>query len=434
MMLTERLTSLAGIFILVGVAWLCSENRGRIQWKTVFGALVLELAIGALVFLLPQSTGLFLWLNRVVIKLLSFASQGALFLFGALALSPGETGPGGETSLGFFLAFQMLPAVIFFSALMSLLYHFGVIQPFIRFFAVVFKRFMRLSGAESLCASSNIFVGIEAVFSVRPFLDGFTRSEFLTILTPCMATTASTTLAIYVAFLSKALPTIAGHLISASVLAIPASILISKIMIPETDIPLTMGTVPHEKEKRHSNFMGAVSEGAWEGLKLAAGIAALLIAVLGLVAVFNAFFRYGGSFLPGTPELSIEKILGWLMVPFAWCLGIRQEDLFPAAQLLGERWILTEVIAYRDLAGFIASGMIKETRTIVIMSYALCGFAHVASVGIFVGGISALVPSRRDDIAALGLKALWAAFLATLMTGCIAGLFFSSNQARVLST
>ncbi len=430
----QRLISLAGIFILISLAWVFSENRARISWKTVVSALALEILIGSFVFLMPQSTAIFLWVNRVVIKLLSFANSGALFLFGPLALSPGEKSPAGEASFGFFMAFQIFPALIFFSALMSLLYHCGFIQPVINIFAKIFKRVMNLSGAEALSASSNIFVGIEAVFPIRPFLEGLTRSELFTILTPCMATVASTTLAIYVSFLKQALPTVAGHLVSASIIAIPASVLISKIMIPETGEPATLGHIPKEsKAGPSSNFMSAVTEGAWEGIKLAVGIASLLIAILGLVALLNYLLHGIGVFLPGKPDLSFEKILGWLMIPFAWFMGIGAHDLFPAAQLLGERWILTEVVAYKDLANFVAAGTITDPRTIVVMSYALCGFVHVASVAIFVGGLSALIPNRQKEIAGLGMKALCAAFLATVMTGCIAGLFFSASQTHVFS-
>lgn len=425
----ERLISFLGIFIMISLAWVLSEKRSAISWTTVAGALGLQLFFGALVFLAPKSAEFFLWLNGAVVRLLDLSREGTLFLFGALALQPGETAPGGLTSLGFFLAFQVLPAVIFFSALMSLFYWMGLIQPIVHFFARVFKRFMRLSGAESLASSSNIFVGIEAVFTIRPYLPNFTRSELFILLTTSMATTASTTLAIYVSFLKNQIPTIAGHLISASILAIPAAILISKVMVPETGKPLTMGHVPKEKEKRHSNFMGAVIDGAGDGLKLAAGIAALLIAVLGLVAILNALLHKAGVFLPGNADLSLQKILGWTMIPFAWCLGIPPQEIFPAAQLLGERFIMTETVSYRDLAAFSASGVIQSPRTMLVMSYALCGFAHVASLAIFVGGISTLIPNRRDEIAGLGMKALVAAFLATIMCGCIAGLFYMAGHA-----
>ncbi len=229
----ERLVSFTGIFIIIAMAYGLSEKRSAVSGKTVAGSLGLALAIGALVFLTPGSADFFLLLNNAVVKLLDLSREGTLFVFGALALQPGETAPGGEQSLGFFLAFQVLPSVIFFSALMSLLYYLGAVQPAVSFFARVFKRYLRLSGAEAMSSSSNIFVGIEAVFTIRPYLAKLTRSELFILLTCSMATTASTTLAIYVSFLKQHVPTIAGHLISASIITIPTAVLISKVMIPE---------------------------------------------------------------------------------------------------------------------------------------------------------------------------------------------------------
>jgi concentrative nucleoside transporter, CNT family len=420
----ERMIACVGLVFLVACAYVLSEKRSTVPWSTVAVAIALQFTIGALVFLLPQTKQVILIVNDAIVKLLDLSREGTLFLFGPLALQPGEASPTGETSLGFFLAFQVLPAVIFFSALMSLLYYAGLIQPIVRVLARLFKRFLHLSGAEALSSTSNIFVGIEAAFTIRPYLASLTRSEMFVLITVSMATTASTTLAIYVSFLQSSLPTIAGHLISASVLTIPAAVLIAKVMIPETGKPQTMGTVPEHVGPQHANFMGAITDGAWAGLKLAAGIAALLIAVLGLVGIINFLLATVGNWIPGGVELSLQKILGWVMVPFAWSMGIPSSEIAPAAQLLGERFILTEVVAYRHLADLAASGAITNPRTILVMSYALCGFVHIASLAIFVGGISTLVPERRDELASLGLKALVAAFLATVMTGCIAGIFY----------
>ncbi len=428
----ERLICIAGIVFLIALAWTLSEKRSRISWLTVCGALALQALIAALVFLAPQSQAFFLWLNNAAVKFLDLSREGTLFLFGALALSPGETTPTGLSSLGFFMAFQIFPAVIFFSALMSLLYFLRIVQPLVLLFARVFKRFMRLSGAEALASSSNIFVGIEAVFTIRPYLPRFTRSELFILLVTSMATTASTTLAIYISFLKSQIPTIAGHLISASVLAIPAAILFAKILVPETGQPETMGKIPRGQEARHSNFMAAVSEGAWEGLKLAAGIATLLIAVLGLVAILNFFLAKMGLWIGFTADLSLQKILGWAMIPFAWCLGITGAEAEPAARLLGERFILTEVISYKDMADMAAAGVLHNPRTLLVLSYALCGFAHLASLAIFVGGMSALIPSRRDEIAGLAFKALLAAFLATILTGCMAGMFYTAGNNGIM--
>ncbi len=418
-----HLTSLLGLFIIIAIAFGLSEKRSAILWKPVAGAVGLALGIGALVFITPASGTFFLLLNNAVVKLLDLSREGTMFVFGALALPPGEIGPAGEQSLGFFLAFQVFPAVIFFSALMSLLYYLHCVQPIVSFFARIFKRTMRLSGAEAMSSSSNIFVGIEAVFTIRPFLPKLTRSELFVLITCTMATTASTTLAIYVSFLKHQIPTIAGHLISASIITIPAAIAIAKLMIPETGEPETMGTLPPQAASPYSNLMGSVVDGAWEGMKLAAGIATLLIAVLGLVAMVNFALAKVGAMLPGHPSLSLQSLLGLAMIPFAWCLGIPSHDIVPAAQLLGERFILTEVVAYKDLATYAASGLISSPRTVLIMSYALCGFVHLASMAIVIGGISALIPQRRDELANLGMKALIASFLATILCGCVAGIF-----------
>jgi CNT family concentrative nucleoside transporter len=347
-------------------------------------------------------------------------------LFGPLAASPGESG-----SVGFILLFQVLPVAIFFAAFTALLYHLRVLQWLVRIFAKVFHRAMAISGAESLCGAANIFVGVESALVIRPYLNNMTRSELLTVLTTGMATVASSTLGIYVAFLTDVFPQIAGHLLSASVLAIPAAIVACKLLVPETGTPETASGVPLEDESsRAGNFMSAIIEGSMDGLKLAAGISALLIAILGLVALGDKILGSGSTWLGMAEPLSLVKLLSWCFRPLAYLLGIQVNDIPTAAKLLGERVILTEVVSYNDLAGLISSGQVTDGRTVVILSYALCGFAHVASVAIFVGGTAALAPERRDDLAALGWRAFVAATLATLMTGCIAGIF--SNGEGVL--
>jgi CNT family concentrative nucleoside transporter len=238
-----------------------------------------------------------------------------------------------------------------------------------------------------------------------------------------MATVASSTLGIYVAFLSGLFPQIAGHLLSASVLSIPAAVMVCKLLIPETETPETALGVPSEDETtRPRNLMSAIIQGSMDGLKLAAGISALLIAILGLVALGDKMLAFGSSWFGMAEPLSLVRILGWVFRPFAYLLGIQSSDIPVAARLLGERVILTEVVSYNDLAQLISNGTVSDGRTVVILSYALCGFAHVASVAIFVGGTAALAPKRRDDLAALGWRALVAATLATLMTGCVAGI------------
>jgi len=419
-----------GFLVFVGIAWLLSSNRRRIAWKTIAAGIGLQLVIGLIIFRLPVSRQILLWLNDAVLALLSASKSGSVFLFGPLAASPGEQG-----SIGFILIFQVLPVVIFFAAITSMLYYLRVLQIFVRLFAKLFHRTMKISGAESLSSAANIFVGIESALVVRPYLENMTRSELLLILTTGLATVASSSLGVYVAFLTPVFPQIAGHLLSASILAIPASVVVSKLLVPETETPETLAAVPPEDEStRSKNLIGSIIEGAMDGLKLAAGICALLIAILGLVALIDKFLGAVGSWFGMSEPLSFVRILSWVFYPLAFLLGLQTSDVPAAARLLGERVILTEVVSYNHLAELISSGQITDPRTVVVLSYALCGFAHVAAMAIFVGGTAILAPSRRDDLANLGLRALLAATLATLMTGCVAGMFSSGQGILVLKT
>jgi len=425
-----NLGSLLGWAGLAALAWVVGGCRGPVPWRTVAGSSTLIFVLGAVVFAVPQSRDVLLWINDAVVAALQAGQEGTRFLFGPLALSPGESLPTGEPSIGFVLATQVLPAVIFFAALMAGLYHLGLIQPVVRTFARLFHRTIRLSGAESLAGASNIFVGVESAMTVRPYLETMTRSELLTLLTCGMSTVASTTLAIYVMFLHESFPRIAGHVISASVLAIPAAAMVSKLILPESGRPETLGGVPvEEKTPTHRNTMSALAAGSWDGLKLAAGIATLLIVVLGLVGLLDMIMvklttPFAGHL--GGP-LDVSRILGWGFTPLVWLLGVESADLGEAARLLGDRVIMTEVVAYQRLGELAASGAVSP-RSVLMLSYALCGFAHVASVGIFVGGICALAPSRRDDLTALGPRALVGATLATMMNGALAGLFYWGQE------
>ncbi|MBS1789866.1 MAG: hypothetical protein JST85_19240 [Acidobacteria bacterium] len=416
----NHLISLAGFFAFAAIAWLFSANRRKVNWRTIAWGMGLQLLIGALVFRLPGSRQAFLWLNDGVMALLDASKAGSDFLLGPLSTGKTESG----MPLGFILAFQALPIAIFFSAFAAALYHFGILQFIVRLFAKLFHRTMGVSGAESLSSAANIFVGVESALVVRPYLEKMTRSELLTVLATGMGTAASTTLGLYVIMLGDRFPQIAGHLMSASVIAIPAAIVMAKLLLPETEAPETATSIPKEEEMPHArNLMSAIIEGSMDGMKLAAGIAALLVAGLGMVALLDKFVGWPSHWLGLSEPLSIVKILGWGFYPLAALLGIARPDIAEAGRLLGERVLLTEVASYRDLSQMVAHGQIVDPRTVVILTYALCGFTHVASIAIFVGGTAALAPSRRDDLAALGFRALLAATLATLMTGCIAGIF-----------
>lgn len=420
-----NLISFLGIFGLMFIAWVFSKNRRNVNWRTLVWGVALQLIFALFVFRIPAGLFLFNWINDAVIKILSFANAGIYFVFGPLGVPPGEVGEMGEKSLGFILAFQALPAVIFFSAFMSLLYFAGIMQKVLKVFSFIFTKIMKISGAEALCASSNIVVGIESVFTIRPYLDKMTRSELCLILTTGMATIASTVMAIYVGFLYSQFPTIAGHLVSASILSAPAAIVMSKLLYPEDEKPLTLGRVVEGHHEKSSSWVEAIIRGSNEGVKLAVGIVALLLSFLGLLAMLNWIIS---SFI----HLSLQKILSFIFYPFSFLMGVALKDIPMVSSLLGERAIVTELVSYKHLASYITSGELVNPRSIVISTYALCGFAHIASLAIFVGGIAALTPSRAKDLAKLGFRALFAATLACLMTGAVAGVFLSSTSYQIL--
>jgi len=427
-----NLISFLGIFVLVGFAWLCSSNRKAVNWRVVFWGIGLELLFAFFIFVVPAGTKLFLFFNDAVVRVLESATAGTKFLFGRLALPPGTANEAGETSLGYFLAFQALPTIVFFAALIGVLYYLKIMPFFVRLFARVFSRSMRISGAEALSVSSNIFVGIESSLVVRPYLDAMTASELATIITAGMATVASTTLGLYVMLLKAQMPTIAGHLISASVIAAPAAVVMAKLLIPETGKPATMGVDVEPYAEREDNFIMAVINGANSGLKLLGGIVALLLAFLGLVALFDLVLGWFGGALNGgfgwNLHLSLKTILGWVFYPFTLAVGVPASDAMEIARVVGERTVATEVPAYGHLAELMARGALRNPRSALIASYALCGFAHVASLAIFVGGTGALAPSRLKDLSRIGLRALLAATLACLMTGAVAGTFFTGGS------
>lgn len=428
-----NLVSFAGIFILMGFAWLISSNRRNVNFRLLIWGVSLQLVFGAFIFLLPAGAELFLFINDLVVAVLGSASAGAEFLFGRLALPPGTSNAAGEGSLGFFLAFQALPTIIFFSALMSILYYVGVMPRVIKAFSSLFSRLMRLSGAESLSASSNIFVGIESLLTIKPYLDKMTRSELCTVLTAGMATVSSSMLALYIFSLKGEFPTIAAHLVSASILSAPAALVMSKLLLPEDSVPETLGMSVEPHYEREGSLFEAVINGAENGLRLIVGIAALLVAVLGLVALLNLITgglgAHVNNFIGINIDWSLEGLLGYLFYPFIIVTGVPLPDAYKISRIVGERVVVTEVVSYQDLARAMKEGALIDPRSPAIAAYALCGFAHVASMAIFVGGAAALAPGRKKDIASVGFRALIAATLACLMTACIAGIFYTGTSA-----
>jgi len=427
-----NLVSFAGIFVLMAFAWLFSTNRKVINWRVIFWGTVIQLIFALFIFIIPVGTKAFLFINDAVVKVLDSASAGTRFLFGRLALPPGAKNEMGEESLGFILAFQALPTIVFFASLMAVLYYIGIMPWLVKVFSRVFTGLMRISGAESLSVSSNIFVGIEANITVLPFLGKMTRSELCTILSAGMSTTASNVLALYIFILQKQFPTIAGHLVSATIISAVAAIVVSKLIIPESDQPETLGIdiMPHYE--RESSIIEAIIKGANEGVRLIVGIVALLLAFLGLVALIDFILSGVGTKLNNLIGIQIDwtlkGLLGYVFYPFAIVIGIPPVDAFEIAKVIGERVVLTEVKSYQDLALLLSSGALKNPRSAVLATYALNGFAHIASLAIFVGGTAALVPQRIKDLSAIGLRALLAATLATLMTAAVAGTFFTSGS------
>ena len=427
-----NLISFAGIFVLVGLAWVFSRDRRNMNWRVIGWGIGLQLLIALFIFVVPGGTKVFLFVNDAVVKVLDSASAGTKFVFGPLALAPGQVNEAGEKSLGFILAFQAFPTIIFFSALIAILYYFGIMPFVIRAFAYVFTRLMRISGAESLVAASNIFVGIESTLTVKPYLSRTTNSEICTILTAGMATVASNVLALYVFSLIKLFPTIAGHLVSASLLSAPAALAMSKIILPESEKPETLGVNIRPFYEKENSLFEAIINGANAGAKMIVGIVALLIAVLGLVALVDLFLSALGTrvnlLLGLEGEWSLKAISGYIFYPLTLVLGVPPSDAGVVSRIIGERLIVTEVVAYKDLATALEQNLLQHPRSAVIATYALCGFAHLASMAIFVGGVCGLAPEKARNMGGVAFRALLAATLACLLTACVAGTFFTEGS------
>lgn len=419
--------SLGGLFVFLFAGYGLSTDRKNINWAVVIWGVGIQMLIALVLFVFPAGVKVLMWINAAVIAVMDSSLAGAKFLFGRLALPPG-TSENGQASLGFFLAFQGLPTIIFFSALVSLLYFYDILPRVIRAFARLFSRLMNISGAESLCAASNIFVGVESTLTVKPYLNRMTRSELCTVLTAGMATVASNILAVYTFSLYEYFPMIAGHLVSASLLSAPAAVVMSKMLLPEDDKPETLDVDVPLYAEREENVFAAVINGAANGVKLIVGIAALLIAVLGLVALLDKMLLFAGAWINDLFHLdlqwSLAGLLGYVFYPLTLLLGIPPADAGIIAPIIGERSVVTELIAYQHLADVLAQNVLAHPRSAVIAAYALCGFAHVASMAIFVGGVAALAPGKTGVLGQIAVRSLVAATLACLLTACVAGTFF----------
>ncbi|MGF1509201.1 MAG: NupC/NupG family nucleoside CNT transporter [Myxococcota bacterium] len=443
----DRMRSGLGIVLIVGLAWLVSSDRRRVDWRLVSIGLSLQIMLAVLV-LSPLGQLTFGAVNDGVKGLLAFSNEGATFVFGRLADSyslpvggsvvptptppteawlesarraPVAVGPGttsGFVEVGAWIAFNVLPTIVFFSSLMAVLYHVGIMPRIIVAIAWAMRRTLRTGGAETLSAAGNIFVGqTEAPLLIRPFLQTMTRSELMAIMTAGFATVAGGVMVAYVQMLQPMFPNIAGHLLSASLMSAPAALVLAKIMVPESEDQVT-DTSASDLKSTDTNIIDAAARGAGEGLQLALNVGAMLIAFVALVALLNgALGALGGVF--GLPELSLQKLLGWILAPFAYFLGVPWADAAEIGSLLGVKTVINEFVAYAQLSAI--SPDLTSARSGLIAVYALCGFANLGSIGIQLGGIGPLCPARRPDLAQLALRAMIAGNLAACMTGAVIG-------------
>lgn len=422
------LVPLLGIIVLLALAWLLSEDRRRVPWRVVAWGLGLQLAFALLLLRTPWGQAAFQGARAVVTRLLSFTDAGSAFLWGSLFRTGPDLvehlgpGPGGLTHwqatdaasgqlvpLGAVFVIHVLPTIIFFSSLMAILYHLGIMQRLIGGMAWLMRRSMGTSGSESLSCAANIFVGqSEAPLVVRPFLNAMTRSELMAVMVGGFATIAGGVMAAYVRFGVDA-----GHLMSASVMSAPAALVIAKIMLPEREASQTAGRVALEIPRDSANLLDAAASGAGTGLRLAANVGAMLLAFIALVAMVNHGLGWIG--------LTLERIFGALFAPLAWVMGVPWSEAPAVGHLLGTKIAVNEFVAYLHLEDAVHAGALSA-RSTVIATYALCGFANFGSIAIQIGGISALVPGRRSDLARLGLRAMFGGALASWLTACIAGL------------
>lgn len=420
---------LFGLAVLIGITWLFSNNRGKVNWKLVGTGLLLQIALACFVLLTPWGAGVFDALSQGFVKLLGFTTEGAKVVFGDF------TRP---DKFGFVFAFQVLPTIIFFASLMSVLYHLGLIQKVVQLMAMAITKVMPVSGAETLSVCANAFVGqTEAPLVVKPYIARMTQSELLTLMLGGMATIAGGVLAAYVTMLggddTAQQEFFAKHLLTASIMAAPATLVIAKILMPETEHSDTLGKVEVKVERTTSNVIDAAAAGASDGLKLALNVGAMLLAFTALIALLNAPLIWLGEVTGladamGQPT-SLANLLGKLLAPLAWVIGVPWQDASAVGSLIGTKVVINEFIAYQTLAqidaGQVAGVAPLTTQGKLIATYALCGFANFSSIAIQIGGIGSLAPERRQDLARLGLKAVFGGTIATMMTATIAGVLYA---------
>ncbi len=398
------LNSLFGIVLLLFIAWLFSENKRSINWRTVGGALLIQVCFAGFVLAVPFGRDALGGVSTAVQQVMNYANDGINFLFGNLA---------DPSKIGFIFAIKVLPMIIFFSALISVLYHLGIMQAIVKFLGGGLQKFLGTSRTESISATGNIFVGqTEAPLLVKPYVPTMTKSELFAVMVGGLASVAGAVLAGY-----ASLGVNIGYLIAASFMAAPGGLLMAKIIIPETEKP--DDTAGPMESGEHANVLDAAATGASSGMMLAVNVGAMLLAFIALIALLNGIFGWGGG-LFGFEDLTIQEILGYIFSPIAWALGVPWDEAIIAGSMIGQKLIVNEFVAYID---FIEVREVLSLKTQAVISFALCGFANLSSIAILLGGLGVLAPKRRPDIASLGLKAVLAGTLSNLMSAALAGLF-----------
>ena len=403
----ENYTGILGIIVLLGIAFLLSNNKTLINKNIIFWGLGLQISFAIIILKTSFGKAIFFYFNILIVKLISFADAGSDFLFTSFIPEVGYD----QALINF--AFRALPVIIFFSSLIAATYHLGVIQIIIKNIAKVMEKTMKTSGAETLSISANIFVGqTEAPILIRPYISKMTNSELMTVMVGGFSTVAGSVMALYVTWLNN-IPEIAGHLLAASVMSAPAALMVAKIIYPETKSYQIISSNSINLKSQDNNLVDAIGRGATDGLKLAANVAAMLIAFISLVAMINFILSLLGT--------SMQEMLGLLFKPLAWTMGIPWADAKIVGTLMGEKIVLTELIAFRDLSDYVSNNTISE-RSVIIASYALCGFANFGSIGIQLGGIGSMAPKRKKDLSKLVFKAMLGGAIASWLTASIVGI------------
>lgn len=421
-----RFTGLIGIVIILALAFLWSNNRKRINYRLVFTGLALQIVLAVFILKVPLGQKIFFWLGRAINKLLDFSREGAVFVFGDL-MKVTENLPEGVARGGVFL-FILLPTIIFVCVLVAMAYHVGLMQRIVAVLARFVHKVMRVSGSEALSNVASAFVGqVEAQIMIRPYLNGMTRSELLASMTGSMACIAGGVMAVYI---SMGVP--ASYLLAASLMAAPGALVISKIVFPETEESETKGAVKLDVKTEYSNIMDAISHGASDGMKISLNVVAMLIGVIALIALIDALLGYFGMFLAWTGlsfdsvgldlnHLRLKDVVGLFFSFFALVMGVPASESLSVGSLMGTKMVINEFVAYSDLSPMIAGGALSA-KAVVIASFALCGFANFSSVAIQIGGIGAIAPARKADLARLGLKAMLCGTMASYVSASLAGI------------